>query len=266
MTPRNIGQNAPNLASGHTSEVAADSSLDRVLHALQDVQPGEGFHDRLLAGLEHAAEAPSTHAYLTASWRQLLYGAGLALLTVVLGAMLLPRLLLSRPFRSESRPSPHLQTKSGSSSPNFAVKTTAAPATPVTFSLGITNSARRRAATPVSVTDGVPPVPAASMPPPVKLTGSDLPTQAALDSQALDDLGTTSQPAPMNGPTQQEQAVRHMLERDGSAQLAQLEQTRDPVRVAQERAAFHHFFEPKPIRMNDEDSPDPARSAPPVRP
>ena len=272
MNRHDNGHIVPRLSIEPPFEATPDPSLDRVLHALRNVEPGDGFHERLLVGLERTVGEPSTGGRSRTLWHRLLPGSRLVLGGVALAAMLLFILLLPRFHHSGSSPAfypqtpPQAPSQTSSDSPHLAEAPLTVPKPPLTFSLGITNSARAGAAVPVRPADRGVAVRAASMPPPVMLTGSALPTQAALDSQALDDLSTRSQPAPANGPTRQEQAVRHILERDGSAQLAQLELTRDPARVAQERAAFHQFFEPKPIKKDEASSPDPTRSDSPGQP
>ena len=71
-------------------------------------------------------------------------------------------------------------------------------------------------------------------------------TPAQAEAQALDDLHAPSQPAPPLPLTAQERAILHLLHRDGTVELAQLDPALQTELFELQQASFQQFFDPPP--------------------
>ncbi len=217
-----------------------DSTTERVLRALDAVQPAAGFEDRVLQRLAQQSQQPEQPARrFGLSVRGLLAGAGcvVAVLIVLLSVHLWSKRSTS-PLRRET-----VADLSSSRSPlvpapalSPAVVTSEAKPAPQAphsaYRMLVVHAARHEAASaPGPAIDG---------------DIHEVATARDLDRQALDDLHAASSPPPPLQSTAQERMVRLMLRRGEKHDLAQLDSAQSVRLTDAEQRSFKTFFDPDP--------------------
>lgn len=225
---------------GTAPNTTPDPLLDRTLAHLAGTEPAPDLNARLLRrlGTQTAAQAARNRP---PRWGWVSFSVPTVAAAVLLG------LLLPRAPSFHHRPAP-----SASTSPSSPESASSQPATQPTSHLLADQPARPGQESPISPAThsklkSLQPVAeqgtqALFTQTPQPRLKSQTPTPA--DFQALDDLHAPSQPAPPLPLTAQERAILHLLRRDGTVELAQLDPAKQIAENAQEQLARKQFFDP----------------------
>lgn len=211
---------------------AIDGQIDQALAHLDSVQPPAGLNDRLRQRFEiHAADTDSSNrSFPTLNrarrpfWALGLTGAAVAALVAALSF---------GPARTKPQPQPAKSHAALADRPETG--------TPIPSSSPIGTG--RQAPIPYLRTSShateIHPVP-------IPASGTDTPPLSPEEAKALDDLHAPSQPSPPLPVTAQEKAILHLLRRDGTVELAQLDPVVQTKQFELQRAGLQQFFDPPP--------------------
>lgn len=209
----------------------ANPILDRTLAHLANTQPAPDLNARLLLRLKAQAPAQATRN------RQPRWAWLLSVPTVVAAAVLLA-LLLPHATLFPHPPTPtsphHSQLKN---SPLATEQTTQPtqeppnpPQTPSKLKISKLTAEQEKL----------------FLPPPAITPGRKAPITTEAETQALNDLQAPSHPAPPLPLTAQERSILHLLRRDGTVELAQLDPALQTKLFELQQTNFQQFFDPPP--------------------
>ncbi len=258
-----------NPLPGTPPKTDPDHMLDRTLAHLANAEPAPDLNARLLRRLD---AQPSTQANRKSSWGWVLFFVP-TLAAAVLLALLLPRApLLSHPPTSNI-PASSNQSKLKNSQLTTEQKNHRLPHQTAPSGQEIPTPPHSKLKNSQLIAEqGIHQLPHQTVasgqgiptPPLSKLKNSQLATEqerglltaqtakyrlrghttTQAEAQAIDDLHAPSHPAPPLPLTAQEKAILHLLRRDGTVELAQLDPALQTKLFELQRADFKQFFDP----------------------